>query len=221
MGKILVINPNSSKSVTRSMAQCLSTISAQTQHDIECIELAKSPPGIETDAHTQEVVPHILEAVAAYEADAIVIACFSDPGIEQVRNSMPTPVFGIAQSAYLTAMGLGDRFGIISMGPSSIGRHLRYLQALKIDQRMAGDRAINVTVPELMASDVIETLHSTGQILCEKDGAEVIILGCAGLGSYRLALQAQLGVPVIDPVQAGVVLALNSIDLDYGRNEHV
>jgi len=218
MARVLVINPNSSKPVTQSMGRCLTSIIAQTRHDIECIELAKSPPGIETDAHTREVVPHILEAVSASDADAIVIACFSDPGIEEVRKVTSAPVFGIAQSAYLTAMGLGERFGIISMGLSSVGRHLRYLKALKFDQRLAGDRAINVTVPELMASNVIEPLYSIGQTLCERDGADVVILGCAGLGGYRLALQTQLGVPVVDPVQAGVVLALSSIDLDYGRN---
>ena len=177
------------------------------------------PPGIETDAHTQEVVPYILEAVSASDADTFVIGCFSDPGITEVRSAVPKQVFGIAQSAYLTACGLGQRFGIISMGPSSVGRHLRYLQSLKLDQRLAGDRAIDITVPKLMASNVTEVLRRTGHTLCEQDSADVIILGCAGLGGYRHELQAQLGVPVVDPVQAGVAIALNTLDLDYGRRE--
>lgn len=218
MPKILVINPNSSKSVTQSMVHCLAEIDGRTSHDIICIELAKSPPGIETDEHVAEVVPHILEAVAASDADAFVIACFSDPGIAKVRAATSKPVFGIAESAYLTALGLGSAFGIISMGPSSIGRHLRYLQHLHLDKRLAGDRAINITVPELMASNVIEGLGETGRALRDQDGANVLILGCAGLGNYRQDLQALLQLPVVDPVQAGVMHAINALDLNYRGN---
>ncbi|WP_027836158.1 aspartate/glutamate racemase family protein [Maritalea myrionectae] len=218
MPKILVINPNSSKSVTQSMAHCLAEIDGRTSHDIICIELSKSPPGIETDEHVAEVVPHILEAVAASDADAFVIACFSDPGIAKVRATTNKPVFGIAESAYLTALSLGSAFGIISMGPSSIGRHLRYLQHLQLDKRLAGDRAINITVPELMTSNVIEGLGETGRALRDQDGADVLILGCAGLGNYRQDLQALLQLPVVDPVQAGVMHAINALDLNYGGN---
>ena len=47
------------------------------------------------------------------------------------------------------------------------------------------------------------------------DGAECLILGCAGLGARRAGLQATLGLPVIDPVQAGVAAAISILDLDY------
>ncbi len=107
------------------------------------------------------------------------------------------------------------------MGPSSIGRHLRYLQHLKIEQRLAGDRAINITVPELMASNVIQELGKTGQALRDQDGARVLILGCAGLGGYRRDLQAQLHLPVVDPVQAAVIHAVNALDMDYGGMKNV
>ncbi|WP_424984214.1 aspartate/glutamate racemase family protein [Maritalea sp. S77] len=221
MAKILVINPNSSKSVTKSMDECLAEVNQRTAHQVDCIELAKSPPGIENDDHVIEVVPHILEAVAQSDADAFVIACFSDPGIEEVRATTNKPVFGIAESAYLTALGLGSAFGIISMGPSSIGRHLRYLEKLKLEKRMAGDRAINISVPELMASDVTQGLGEIGVTLRDQVGADVVILGCAGLGLYREALQAHLQMPVVDPVQAGTILAINALDLNYGRTSNV
>ncbi len=107
MARILVINPNSSKAMTQLMAQCLTGIAANTAHQIACIELAKSPPGINTDENAKAVVPHIIEAVEQEKADAIVIGCFSDPGIQAVREQMSAPVFGIAQCAYLTALGLG------------------------------------------------------------------------------------------------------------------
>lgn len=214
MADILVINPNSSKAVTRSMEACLTPF-AGNGHAISCVELEKSPPGIETDVHVEMVVPNLVEAVSAARADAIVVACFSDPGIERVRAAARVPVTGIAEAAYLAALGLGGRFGIVSLGPSSIGRHLRYLQHLKLDQRLAGDRSIDMTIVELVASDVVEKVSAIATKLRDEDGADVIILGCAGLGSYRMALQDRLGLPVIDPVQAGVALATTHAELGY------
>ncbi len=217
MSKILVINPNSSVSVTQSMEGCLLPVRAATRHNVSCTELHKSPPGIETDDHVSQVIPNILEAVGSSDADAFVLACFSDPGIERVRATTGKPVTGIAESAYLTALSLGRRFGIISLGPSSIARHLRYLERLDLHHRLAGDRSIDMTVVQLMATDVIETLSRTACLLRDEDKADVIVLGCAGLGSYRTSLQNKLGLPVIDPVQAGVLLAAHHLDMAYGR----
>ncbi|WP_245290335.1 aspartate/glutamate racemase family protein [Shinella sp. DD12] len=214
VGDILVINPNSSTAVTRSMAACLEPLLDQ-RHAIRCVELSKSPPGIETDAHVAEVIPHLVEAVRDAKADAIVVSCFSDPGIDVVRAVGRVPVTGIAEAAYLAALGLGARFGIVSLGPSSIARHRRYLEKLKLDARLAGDRSIDMTIVELIATNVVERVSSIAVQLRDTDGADVIILGCAGLGSYRAALQDSLGLPVIDPVQAGVALACTHADLRY------
>jgi allantoin racemase len=217
MADILVINPNSSSSMTRSMEACLVVLKASTRHDIHCTELAKSPPGIETDEHVVEVIPHLLDAVGQSSADAFVLGCFSDPGIEVIREATDKPVTGIAESAYLAALGLGHRFGIVSLGPSSIARHLRYLEKLKLAGRLAGDRSIDMTIPQLMSSNVVETVVRTGRLLRDEDGADVIILGCAGLGGYRAAMEAELGLPIVDPVQAGVALACTNLDLQYRR----
>lgn len=217
MARILIINPNSSVSVTRSMETCLGPVISATRHDIACTELAKSPPGIETDAHVAEVIPHLIERVGEDDADAIVVACFSDPGIRQVRAAASVPVVGIAEAAYLAALGLGEKFGIVSLGQSSIDRHLRYLKSLKIEERLAGDRSIDMTVVELMAGNVVDTIVKAGRLLRDEDGADVIILGCAGLGGYREALEAELGVPVVDPVQAGAALACANVDLKYRK----
>ncbi|PJX55970.1 MULTISPECIES: aspartate/glutamate racemase family protein [unclassified Klebsiella] len=215
MPKILVINPNSSEAVTKRMEAALVGLRSASSHQIRCIELAESPPGIETDEHVAAVIPNIVAAANSSDADAIVIACFSDPGIAQVRNAVQVPVFGIAESSYLTALSLGKKFGVISLGQSSIDRHLRYLQQLEIVGRLAGDRSINKTVVQLLAEDVVEVVSKTAELLIECDDAEVIVLGCAGLGNYRKALQEKLGVPVIDPVQAGVSLATLTLDLGY------
>jgi len=215
VASILVINPNSSRSVTRSMEGCLGIVTSRSDHDVRCIELAKSPPGIETDDHVAMVIPNILEMIRNTDADAYVLSCFSDPGIEMARAATSKPVFGIAESAYLAALGLGKHFGIVSLGPSSIGRHRRYLDTLDLTPRMAGDRSIDMTIPQLVANDVVDVVVRTGVKLRDEDGADVVILGCAGLGTYRAALEDALGLPVVDPVQAGVALAITTLDLKY------
>lgn len=217
MANILVINPNSSKRVTQSMAACLGVFDSFSAHKIVCTELSSSPPGIETDEHVRQVVPHLVEAVSDTRADAIVVGCFSDPGLDEIRAAAIVPVVGIAEAAYITALGLGRRFGIVSLGPSSIDRHLRYLKALNFQERLAGDRSLDMTIVELVRSDVVERVAKIAAKLRDDDGADVVILGCAGLGSYRAALQAEIGMPVIDPVQAGVALACTTVDLRYGK----
>ena len=72
-----------------------------------------------------------------------------------------------------------------------------------------------MTIVELVASNVVERVARIGAALRDEDGADVVILGCAGLGTYRAALQAELGLPVIDPVQAGVALACTHAELGY------
>ncbi len=197
------------------MDDCLDIVKASTKHAIECIELPKSPPGIETDEHVEQAVPNLIEAVTTMPADAYVVSCFSDPGLARVRAATRKPVIGIAEAAYLAALGLGGRFGIVSMGPSSIVRHRVYLERLNLDARMAGDRSIDMTIPQLMATNVVETVARVGRQLRDQDGAEVVILGCAGLGSYRAAMEDALGLPIVDPVQAGVALACTTLDLRY------
>ena len=214
MAEILVINPNSSKAITRSMEGCLGVFGGKG-HRVRCVELDDAPPGIETDEHVSEVIPLLLDAVSNARADAIVISCFSDPGIGRVRAATRLPVTGIAEAAYLAALGLGERFGIVSLGPSSIVRHRRYLESLKLERRLAGDRSLDMTIVELVASNVVERVARIGAALRDEDGADVVVLGCAGLGTYRAALQAELGIPVIDPVQAGVALACTHAELGF------
>ena len=214
MAEILVINPNSSKAITRSMEGCLGVFEGNG-HRVRCVELDDAPPGIETDEHVSEVIPLLLDAVSNARADAIVISCFSDPGIGRVRAATRLPVTGIAEAAYLAALGLRERFGIVSLGPSSIVRHRRYLESLKLERRLAGDRSLDMPIVELVASNVVERFARIGAALRDEDGADVVVLGCAGLGTYRAALQAELGIPVIDPVQAGVALACTHAELGF------
>lgn len=215
MANILVINPNSSETVTRSMDACLDSVRRGVAQSIQCVTLETAPPGIETDAHIAEVTPKVRARIADTPADAYVVACFSDPGVGQARQDTPRPVIGIGEAGYLAAIGLGGRFGVVSIVEASIGRHRRHLESLGLSARLAGDRPIGFGVAELGGPAVIEALVRVGHELRDRDGADTLVLGCAGMGGFRAAVEAELGLPVVDPVQAGALLAANALTLSY------
>jgi allantoin racemase len=204
MKEFLIINPNSSDVVTRAMDACLDSLRTHTSHRFTCQTNPKGPPGIETDDHVSAVIPDVAAAIGQTDADAYVVGCFSDPGVDRLRQANVKTVIGIAEAAYHTALTLGRRFGVISIVEASIRRHHIRIESLGLTERLAGDRAVNLSVSQLQEDGVLDRLVAAGTALRDLDGADVIIMGCAGLGQYREALQRHLDVPVIDPVQAAV-----------------
>ena len=207
--RILVINPNSSTTVTDDIARALDGFRADGGAAIDCLTLAEGPPGIETQRHVDEVVAPLCRAIERERADAFIIACFSDPGLHAARESTSTPVFGIAQCGILAALARGERFGIVAILEGSIPRHRRYVASLGLSARMAGERAIGLGVTQLAQEDIVaDRISHVAERLRDEDGADVIVLGCAGMARYRAPLEAHLGCPAIDPSQAAVGMAL-------------
>jgi len=217
---IFVVNPNSSQIVTDGIDRAIDPMRQHSRVAIECRTLAEGPPGIETQAHVDGVAAPLLAHCARLEAQAsaFVIACFSDPGLAALREQSSRPVLGIAESAVLTALTLGQRFAILSILSGSIPRHMRYLGAMGVMDRLAGDRALELGVAELTLQDrTFDRLCAVGAALRDQDGADVLILGCAGLAAYRADLEAKLGRPVIDPCQAATAMAIGQVALAATR----
>lgn len=212
--RILVINPNSNESVTRGMDRALQASRSKYELDIVCTTLQDGPFGIETDDDIAAVVPLIVEELRDNaDADAFVIACYSDPGLEESRAVASHPVFGIQESAVSLSAGNGQQFGVLALGRESIQRHIAYVRQLGYQKFLAGERSLEVSVDEA-ANDpqVLQKIIDTGRRLVEEDGAETLILGCAGLAGHKEAAQLELGVPIIDPVEAAVTMAAESIN---------
>jgi allantoin racemase len=218
MTRVLVVNPNSSEAVTRGIDAAVEPLRVAGGPAIECVRLTDGPPGIETQAHVESVVQPLARMVAARDndCDAFVVACFSDPGLYAAREATKKPVLGIAECGMLTALTLGERFGIIAILPRSVPRHLRYVGARGLEARFAGDRPIGLGVAEL--SDEARTLArmvEVGKELRDKDGADVLVMGCAGMARYRDRLQAETGIPVVEPTQAAVGMAIARVRLGW------
>jgi len=211
--RIRVVNPNSNEAVTRGIDAALEFLRFADGPEIVCSTLAEGPIGIETQADVDSVTMPLRRLVEAdNQSDAFVIACYSDPGLQLCREGTTRPVFGIAECGVLTALARAERFGVIAIRQRSIGRHLRYLRQMGLVERFAGERPLEMSVAESAGSGTLERLIEVGREL-KDDGSEAIILGCAGMARHRRPLEDALGVPVIDPTQAAVTMALGAVQL--------
>jgi allantoin racemase len=209
---ILVINPNSNAAVTAGLDAALASLRTSDGPSIRCATLAEGPFGIESQKDVEQVTLPLRRMVEQDNAaDAFVIACFSDPGLDVCREATRRPVFGINECGVLTALARGDRFGVIAILASSAARHLRHLRQMGLTARLAGERPLGMSVAESAGEGALARLEAVGRDLVEKDGADVVILGCAGMSRHRRPLEEALGVPVIDPTQAAVAMAIGAV----------
>jgi allantoin racemase len=202
--------------VTEALSEALEPLRLSGGPIIECATLTQGPPAIETHEHVVGVVEPVCDYLRAREeeAGAFVIACFSDPGLSEGRRATSRPVFGMAECGLLTALSRGRRFGVISILESSLERHMDYYRAMGIEGRLAGDLPIGLGVLELEDEDqALERMTTMGARLRDDRGADVIVMGCAGMARLREPLQRELGVPIIEPVQAAVTMAIGAVQL--------
>ena len=216
---IVVINPNSTEAVTAAIDMAMVPLRLAGGPDIVCQTLHDGPPGIESQHDADSVIEPLCRAVAAQgnAASAFVIACFSDPGLHSVREATAKPVLGIAECGILTALTLGYRFGVISILKKSVPRHLRYIGAMGVGDRLAADLPIDLGVVELAdAGATMKRMKDVGSRLRDAHGADVLVMGCAGMARYRDELEAAIGLPVVEPTQAAVTMALGRVQLGWG-----
>lgn len=211
---ILVLNPNSTQDVTDHIDRSLQPFRLAGGPEIVCDTLHSGPPGIESQAHVDGTTARLLEYFADRRPlpSALVLACFSDPGVFAMREALDCPVFGSAECAYFTAAARGERFGVISILARVVARHRRQVRLLGLEHKLAADLPIGRSVVALSDEDAtLSRLLDIGRTLVQGHGADVVVLGCAGMARYRDRLEDALQVPVIDPTQAAVAMAIGTL----------
>ncbi len=214
MIRILVINPNSNHDFTEQLDQAVDTLRIDGAIEIECTTLEGTPYGIESQRDVDSVIDPVCEMVARNEDefDSFVIACFADTGVQSAREVTSKPVVGICEAGISTALNVGELYGIISTADEAKNAGLRQVRSLGLEKRMAGDEAVNIPVAEMLTSNqTCERVIEAGTLL-KAAGAEVLVLGCAGMTPYRKQLEETVGLPVVDPTIAAtaMVIGLNA-----------
>lgn len=207
MPRILVINPNSSAACGASIDAAVAPFRTQGGPVIDVMSVADGPPAILSWRDWHAVIEPMCRLVERQTADAIVIACASDPGLEAVRALTSRPVLGVFRSAVAAAATRAERFGVIAIVDTSLGRHMLALRSMGLEARLAGEVALNVSMDTLLDPAAARARLIDAARRLVGDGAGAIVLGCAGMAGHRAAVECAAGVPVIEPCQAGVAMA--------------
>lgn len=224
--KISLLNPNSSRAVSNSMAELIAGMPEVADYEVTVATLDAAPIGIESHEDIALVTPMVVDFVAITEADAHVVGCFSDPGVAPSRKVTNASVIGIGEAAYREAAnfdaayreagkwaeGAAARpFGVVSLGPQSIERHRDAIKAFGLTEHLVDDLPLHMSVADAHSGEMaLAKIASLGKALTDR-GAEALVLACAGMGHHCAKLEALIGCPVIDPVQAGVRAAIASL----------
>ncbi|MSP48011.1 MAG: aspartate/glutamate racemase family protein [Alphaproteobacteria bacterium] len=206
--RILVVNPNTTASMTATIDYAARSVAAAGT-EIVTLNPDKGPVSIESQYDSAYCVPGLLELIRAGEAsgfDGYVIACFRDPGLEAAREIASGPVVGIAEAAMHAASLVASGFTIISTLPRSIPVQYALARKYGFERHLKKVRAAGVPVLELEdpRSGAADKVKAEVEKAIAEDGAEAILLGCAGMVELARRLTEETGVPVLDGVTAAV-----------------
>lgn len=208
---IHLVNPNTTASMTAKAAAAARAVAAPGT-EIRADQPIDGPVSIEGPYDAAFAVPGMLgrigEAVAA-GADAHVVACFDDTGLDAARALTPKPVIGIGEPAFHMATLVAERFSVVTTLSRSIATIEANLARYGLSGRCAGVRAAEVAVLALEeeGSQACDRISQEIARAIAEDRAEAIVLGCAGMTDLARRLERIHGLPVVDGVAAAVVLA--------------
>ncbi len=207
--KILVVNPNTTVSMTEKIGAVARqavgpdvSIITETSHEGPAsiqgyLDIANSFSGLHAAVHRHP------------GADAVVVACFDDTGVDALRCVTEVPVLGIGEAAFHVAAMTATRFSVVTTLARSVPGIEDNLQRYGLAARCRRVRASNVPVLALENGDPACTDRIRAEIRAaiDEDGAETIVLGCAGMADLMAMLSDEFAIPVIDGVAAGAALA--------------
>ncbi|HXJ83483.1 MAG TPA: aspartate/glutamate racemase family protein [Candidatus Methylomirabilis sp.] len=179
--------------------------------DVDVWSLAAGPASIESAYEAALVVPELTRLVVRAQEEgfaATIVGCFSDPGLDALRELVDIPVIGPGASAVHLAAQLGTRFSIIAPFGGGDGRVAARLRALGVADKFASVRGIGMSVLDLARDReaVLERVTEVARTAARDDGADVFVLGCMSMGFVGVAddVQKRLGLPVVNPVVAAL-----------------
>ena len=221
--KLLVVNPNTTAGMTERIGLAARAVAA-AQTGITAVNPTSGPISIEGYFDEAFAVPGMLEEILKGEKagmDATVIACFDDTGLEAARCCASGPVIGIGEAAFHLASLIAHRFSVVTTLSRSIAPIEGNLMKYGLDRRCARVRACEVPVLALddPASGARAKLSAEIERAMAEEGAEAIVLGCAGMAELAASLARQHGLPVIDGVAAAVKLAEALVALGHGTSK--
>jgi allantoin racemase len=150
------------------------------------------------------------------------VACFSaHPLTPALRELTDGPVMSILEAPLLYAQTLGSRVGILTTSPRWEPLLTHDVAALHLSaQNAAGVVSSGLSVldlEDLPRDKVVQRLCDVArEELQDRRGADVIVLGCAGMVGLDVAVRdaCQRGMVVLDPVRCALEMCISLIRMD-------
>jgi allantoin racemase len=217
-----VVNPNTSWAMTESIGTCARAVAGPGTR-IEAVSPAMGPVSIESHYDEALSVPGLLTEIASGEqagADAYVIACFGDPGLDAARELATGPVIGVAQAAMHAASLLGRGFTVVTTLERTVGRAWDLAEHYGFGRACRSVHACDLGPLELDTDPrAAEAIVAVARHAVAHDRSDALVLGCAGMGSLARRVAAQVDVPVVEGVGAAVLLAESLVRLGLRTNK--
>jgi allantoin racemase len=218
--RILVINPNTAKETAELMEeQCRKIAFPGTHVDATYIKATDTFSSYKVFSYV-DLAPCTLESIkiawkARHDYDGIIVAGFSDVGVDAMKEMLDIPVLGIAEAAYHVAALLGHRFAVLTGTTKWTPPKHDYVKSVGVESKAVSFRSYS----EWNENDSFESLRAklidVAQKAIREDGAEVVILGGGPLVGYGKEIEKDLGIPVIDPTLAAFKMMEGFIDQGY------
>jgi allantoin racemase len=206
--RILIVNPNTTVSMTRKLRDAALRIAAPGT-EIVAVSPDFGPVSIEGYYDEAFAAPGLLAEIAkAPDMDAYIVACFDDTGLDAARCLAGGPVVGIGEAAFHMASLVAGKFSVVTTLSRSIAAIEHNLVRYGLASRCARVRASEVPVLALEDPQSSARTKLSAEIAeaIAEDGCEAIVLGCAGMADLSQSLAAEHGLPVIEGVAASVKL---------------
>ncbi|MCK6443301.1 aspartate/glutamate racemase family protein [Elstera cyanobacteriorum] len=209
--RLHIVNPNTTASMTAKIAAAARAIAAPGTA-VQASQPQMGPVSIEGYYDEAYAIPGMLQRIIEAErdgAEAHIIACFDDTGLDAARQAVAAPVIGIGEAAFHMASLIAGKFAVVTTLDLSIPVIEHNLIRYGLASRCARVRAggFEVLALEDPGSDARHRLSAEIEAAKQEDRADAIVLGCAGMADLAADLTHQHGVPVIDGVAAAVTLA--------------
>lgn len=215
--RILIINPNSDSGMTAAIQESALAFAGDA-FEVETVSTPDAPRFLESYEDEIRCGPGLMKIFRDNEEsyDAFVIACHSDSHLDAAREATLKPVIGIGEASMKLASFLGHGFCVVTTHQHSVPGKLRQARALHLQDQMVSIRAPEDGEEEWANAELFMELSRRA---VEKDGAEVIVLGCAGLSGMDRQIQDSLRVPVLDGVVCALILASGFVRYGVGTSK--
>jgi allantoin racemase len=205
--RILVINPNTSESVTTLVADLARKLVGD-EAEIRAVSgrfgaryiASRAAAAIAAHAALEQLAKHVDGCDAAY------LACFGDPGLFALKELSPVPVIGMAEASCHLASTLGRRFSIVTGGERWGPMLEEFVRAIGLSERLASVRTIAPTGGDIARDPdaALAGLAHQSRACAREDGAEIVILGGAALAGLAQRIAPEVPVPVLCSVESGL-----------------